>query len=329
MKRLYFLARIAASVIALGVVVARTDVGALTQTARAAEPVWIVGAIVINCIAVCGSTALWRTMLAPGEAPSYASMCRTYFAGMFVNNIGFGTTLGDAMRGGELVRTGTSGGHAIVTVLAERLISLVALCSLASVGAIYFFGAKPRLTVAIWLISLGVLVLVGAVAPLGRRVATVAWLPARLRGIAVETSDALGALIRRPRALILGFGIALAVQLCTVGAAVFVMRSLGVRLSVTEAAAVVPLIAICVLLPISIQGIGVREATYVYCFGLIGVSEGQALSAALISYGTTLFVSLIGAWFLLHRVPERGEGRDDAPHEEASVPLASHHRRAA
>jgi hypothetical protein len=127
-------------------------------------------------------------------------------------------------------------------------------------------------------------------------------LPAVVASPLASTWHAVRALAARPRALAAGVGWACCVQMCTVLAALFVLRSLGVALTPLAVFAVVPLIALAVLAPVSIQGIGVREVTYVTLFGYVGVSHDQALAAALLSYVTTLALTLFGALFALSSV---------------------------
>jgi hypothetical protein len=80
-----------------------------------------------------------------------------------------------------------------------------------------------------------------------------------------------------------------------------VLSSLGYDLAAGKAFLAVPLIALCVSLPVSIQGIGVREATYVALLGAVGVPAEVAVSASVLSFTLTVCVSMLGAGVMVTR----------------------------
>jgi uncharacterized membrane protein YbhN (UPF0104 family) len=55
------------------------------------------------------------------------------------------------------------------------------------------------------------------------------------------------------------------------------------------------------MLPISISGLGVREAAYWYFFSRIGVSEGDAVAASLLFFVLVAVSSLPGAPLFVFR----------------------------
>ncbi len=293
MKRWLLPVRVLASAGAVGAIVWRIDVGETWSVLRGASAPWVAAAFALNLLAVVLSTALWRTMTS-GARPSFGRMCAMYLAGIFHNNVGLGTAVGDAMRIGGLRGRGARTTDAAASVLAERALSLGALLLLASCGAFVLMDEHLALAVAIWSIAAlcGALALAFVLA--GRRMAVASSLPKPVRAAANATNDAIESLLRDPRRLVTGAGFALMVQLCTVVATFALLRSIGADVSLGHALAVVPVIALFVLLPISVQGIGVRETTYVALFGAVGVAPELALAAALLSYATTLAVSALG-----------------------------------
>lgn len=323
MRSMLAAARILASIIALGAVAVRTDFGALIDIVGDANPAWIAGALVVNLVAVGGSIALWRMMLPRGEAPPAWFLLRAYFAGLFVNNVGLGTVLGDSLRSGELAQH-MPVGRAVVSVFAERMLSLVALCALASVGAVYVAPAHPQLAVVVWGASISVLLGLIAIYRLNARIGRAAWLPDVIRPSIAEAEAAVRALLQQPARLAFGMGIALCVQLCTVIATILVTRSLGASLPPWQALAVVPMIAFTVQLPVSVQGIGVREGAYILFLGLVGVASEVALAAALLSYATTLVVSMMGGVVLLQRIVIRRDGARPPQHRDDEQPALRH-----
>jgi len=67
----------------------------------------------------------------------------------------------------------------------------------------------------------------------------------------------------------------------------------------------VPLLAVIVTLPISFNGIGVREGAGILLFGLAGVDRTRAFSLQFTTYLVAVAVSLIGGLVFLARLPGR------------------------
>jgi uncharacterized membrane protein YbhN (UPF0104 family) len=72
-------------------------------------------------------------------------------------------------------------------------------------------------------------------------------------------------------------------------------RALGLDLPVAAVLAFAPVVAIAQVLPVSLNGLGVREGAFVVFLGPLGVSAGQAIAVGLLVYAMTLAVSVLGA----------------------------------
>jgi uncharacterized membrane protein YbhN (UPF0104 family) len=70
--------------------------------------------------------------------------------------------------------------------------------------------------------------------------------------------------------------------------------ALSVRLPIAIHLAVYGVAAIAIALPISIQGIGVRETVYTSLFGIVGVSQEQVIAIMVLNYLVLVFYSLVG-----------------------------------
>ena len=57
---------------------------------------------------------------------------------------------------------------------------------------------------------------------------------------------------------------------------------------------VIPIITVILMLPISIGGIGVREAAFIFFFKNVGVLPYEAVSMSIVAFGLTIIWSLIG-----------------------------------
>ncbi len=85
-------------------------------------------------------------------------------------------------------------------------------------------------------------------------------------------------------------------------------RAIGADISLTQACIFVPAATLTALLPVSLNGIGVRELAYITLLRAAGLSQEQALAISTIHFGCLLGLALIGgAWQLIS--PKGVEGR--------------------
>ena len=81
-----------------------------------------------------------------------------------------------------------------------------------------------------------------------------------------------------------------------IGAAAF-----GVELPWVVYVAITPLITMLARIPISIAGLGVQEAGFVYLYGVFGMPAEVALVLSLVMRACTILSSAPGAWFYVAR----------------------------
>jgi len=111
---------------------------------------------------------------------------------------------------------------------------------------------------------------------------------------------------------------------CWVMSVSFLARALSLGVGFDVLFFVAPLVALGTLLPISVGGIGIREAGYALLLAPYGVSAGDAVALGLLQYGTFLVVAVLGGviliveWGLGRRVlrtPASDERALDAEHD--------------
>ncbi len=206
-----------------------------------------------------------------------------------------------------------SGGRvaAFSTVLMDRLVGTLALVGLALVTtlpAVDRFHLSLIYLVLASFFALSVLVLWAVFHPallpmverlLGR---------VGLNGLRPGLEDLAGRLGRfrgQRRLLLVLFLVATVTQVSRIGVHVLVSRALGLHIALPYFFLFVPLLAVIVSLPISLNGIGVREGAGVVLFGLVGVSRAQAFSLQFTTYLVAVAVSLVGGVVFLVRLPVR------------------------
>ena len=264
----------------------------------------IAGALASLLLSHLANVLRWQYLLDRPEA-GFGSLLRWYAIGLFGTNIlptGIG---GDAVRAG-LASQVVPLGRALLAVALDRGIGLVALSALIAIGVAS--GLPPGLAVGqrlhpYWPM-LGALLALAALAG----AALLAWWRRPSSGlrrvVAKRTRNwdlphwRAGEWLRR---LAGAYLISLPAHLGIVAANIAVLAALGVAAPWPAAIWLVILSSLSLLLPVSINGIGVVEGVYVLVLGSYGVGSAAGLSAALTVRLLGLAISLLGGLALLDR----------------------------
>ncbi|MCP4426032.1 MAG: flippase-like domain-containing protein [Chloroflexi bacterium] len=246
----------------------------------------------------------WYTLLhSLNDRPTFGHLAYLYFIGFFANNFipsGFG---GDLVKVVSLRRVYGRGAEALSSVMMDRLTgllgsALIALIALIwnSVGQMTTVELPPALWTAVALISIGIpasFLIIRWTNPLdfiAKRLPAIQRLPKynKIEQL-VETVN------RYPlRALFRSLLTSLPFTLSLIVLQYSIARALSVDLSIFTFALFVPIISIINLLPLSFNGLGVREGVYQFLFVPIGVSDASAIAMSLAFYLLRFSAGLIG-----------------------------------
>lgn len=319
-RALVWLVKIVVSAGLLAVLFSRVDFAALWARARTASPLWLVSSIGLYLLMVLVSAWRWGVLLRAVRVPVpmprlfTSFLVATFFNNFLPSNIG-----GDVIRIADTAKAAGSKTIATLVVLADRAIGLLGLLLVAALGAslaaqlpgtgvigpsilwLILAGGIAAASVLIWHPSL----LVSLLAPI-RRVHP-DWIGERL-----ERLDALLAKLRKsPSALARCFAGAVVVQLVLVGFYVAVARSMMIPVTFWQMALIVPMTFLVQMIPMSMNGFGVREATFAYYFTRIGLSIEQALLVSFMGAAMMIVFSVSGAAAYI------GRGRQPVDSREA------------
>jgi uncharacterized protein (TIRG00374 family) len=219
----------------------------------------------------------------------------------FFNNFLPSTVGGDAMRVYDSYRLGQSKGAAVSAVVVDRLLGLVVLSLLAFCSLLFvpeFSGS--RVLLAAMVILLGMVfaavtwaIFSEAVPSLASRL-PIHYLPGLLTRLFIRCWGAFRVYRGQPMVLARALGLSLALQGNVVLAYVLVARSLGLPVAVLSFCWIVPLTLFITMVPISINGIGLRENAMVLFLGMHGVTGTDAVAYALLIYVGSLVWGVIG-----------------------------------
>ena len=305
-------AKIAFSVGLMAILIARIPLSSVGESLRAARPEWLAAAFGLLLFSNLVGAYQWSRLLqGVGIRIPLWRVCAYYHVGLFFNNFLPANIGGDLSRVADASRHGETRAAAVSTVLLDRMIGTLALATLAlltTLPAIDAFHLRVVYfaLVAFFALSVGLVwaVFHPALLPAAER----ALARVGLGSLKPHLDDLAARLegFRGQRTLFLKLlSVALLVQVARVGVHALVARALGLPIALPYFFLFVPLLAVIVSLPISFNGIGVREGAGVVLFGLVGASRAQAFSLQFITYLIGVAVSLLGGLAFLARLPGR------------------------
>ncbi|TDA67479.1 MAG: flippase-like domain-containing protein [Clostridia bacterium] len=247
----------------------------------------------------------WRLVLEePGLAtPGTARLFRLYLVGLFFNNFLPSGMGGDVVRVAQVSRE-VGVARAAASVVAERLLAAVGLVVPSLVFFLPYRQQLGALSAVVPLLAVAVAALVG-----------LCFFPGWARGllrfsrrwprVAEALSgflEILGRYRERPRRLAVVILWSIVFQGLVVLINFVLLRGLGVPVSLGACMTVIPLTSALAMVPLSINGLGLREWSYVALLAPFGVDAATAVAASLSFFVVVTLVSLIGgACYLLER----------------------------
>jgi uncharacterized membrane protein YbhN (UPF0104 family) len=269
----------------------------------------------LAAVALLGATQVvsawrWCVIAAPfGFRRPLRQMTGFYYIGMYFNLFLPTSVGGDVVRAWYL--DGYSGKrlHAFVAVFLDRLSGLLVLLTIVCVAA--FFSPMQLEAWILWLVygSAACAALGLAAAPLlARHSEKVSVRLSRLRGA--------WAALRSPRVLAVSTLQSLFVQLANVGVVFLIGLALGAEVPWAYYCVFVPMVTLLAMLPVSMNGMGVREWATALFLAPLGVGESVAVSLALLWFAVIAVTCLAGGVvYLCGRFP-KPEAPQTPPDEE-------------
>ena len=299
-RTLLFALRAAASAVMLGLLLTRFDVASLLPARGQSALPWIGAGLAVTLVALVLATVRWQRVLRALELPCRLPTLLSHsLAGLFVANFLPSTVGGDVLRVARLSAANGERPASFASVVLERLtgffvLPLLTLLALTTHPHLLQLGAATRVALTLslgTLLLLAVLLTVAASPRLGGRLAHH---PGWLRfGGAVHLG--LNRLRRHPGAAASMLATALAYQLTVVLSGWLAGRALGIDLGWAAVMAFLPAVAIAQVVPVSVNGLGLREGAFVLFLQPLGVPPAQAVALGLLLYAMNVVVSLLGA----------------------------------
>src|SRR3954466_1908149 len=287
----------------------RVDVARLWSVARQASIGWLVLALGLYLAMVLASAIRWGALLhAQHVRLSYSFLTQSFLVATFFNNFLPSNIGGDVIRITDTAKAAGSKTLATTVVLIDRGIGLLGLALMAATGAtlMHRMAVGPVGPGVLWAgFGIGAIVATPALLmpesvtrllqPL--RVFHAQWVDERI----TKLTYALTRFKETPTALAVCFFGAVVVQAILVLFYVAIARSMNIPIGFAELAVIVPVSFIVQMVPLSVNGFGVREATFGYYFTRLGLPLESALLVSFVGAALIMLFSLSGGVTYLSR----------------------------
>ena len=220
----------------------------------------------------------------------YSEFLAYLFVGIFTNLFVPGLLAGDAARSVYLGRRHSRMGEAIASVVADRGVGLIGLFWLAAFAAIFLNFAPIPSSVVTPTVIVGAIALAGFLAaPLAARLIHLMPRPIRRAGGIVAPY------LHHPAALIPAIALSIVLQITLALGQYILAVGLGLTVPLSLFILCVPIANVFASLPLTLNGLGIRESAYLLLFGMAGVRKEDAIALGLLWFAVTLVGGMTGS----------------------------------
>jgi uncharacterized protein (TIRG00374 family) len=305
----------AISIAALWFVLRGADLAKTGDLLRTADLGWVALAAVFVTLDLGFRALRWQRLIRPIAAVAYPPMLGYLMVGYLANNV-LPARLGELVRSHYLGdREGISRASALGTVVVERVVDLVAVVTIASVallllsvrGVIANAVLLGAAVTGLFLIVLAVGIAAHRLPGLDRIRELVDRWP-RVREMARSLQDGL-AVAARPRTVGEAILVSAASWTMAILALAAVGQSLGVQLSMAQAALIASGVALVSAVPAGPSNLGTFELAAQELGKAVGVAPASALALGILLHVLILLVTSVGGAIAFARLGWRGPAR--------------------
>jgi uncharacterized protein (TIRG00374 family) len=287
--------RTAVSLGLIVVVLWKIDFAAVWETSRQLSVLLISSVVLLFMVQTYVAACRWWFILRHHRLGiSLGTTLRISLIGAFFNQLLPSSIGGDVARAWYVYRKGYSKGLSVITVLSDRIFGMLLLAFL----AILFFPVLVYFAV-----NKGALIIVGVlIVSASAALVAVFWLdcvPAWMHRRAFvrhlgALSRATRAIVADKRAIVPILGLSVLIHAITIVAILLLLWAVAPQANPLLCAALIPVITLMAMVPVSIAGWGVRESAMVYGLGLASVSREAALIVSIVVGLSLAAVGLAG-----------------------------------
>ncbi|MFT5423088.1 MAG: hypothetical protein ACI89L_000861 [Phycisphaerales bacterium] len=283
-------------------VLSQTDVREVKSALLDAEPLYLLAAFSLIFVGLVIGAFRWRWLLAAnGVKASLPFLIGSGCVASFVRLALPSTIGGDAVRVYDSWRAGASKSIALATIGVDRLLGLFALV-LVACGAMFYnpkIAEIPGAKLIAITVALGMLCVISWIFFIGKPPpAPIMKLwnlgPKPLRRPFEKLFAALGSFHGHHAVLVKVFTMGLLLQMNVIAFYWLIARGLGLEITFVQMLAAAPIAIFVMMVPLTINGIGIRESIWIVLLGVYQFDKADAIALSWIELGLFVTFGLLG-----------------------------------
>lgn len=282
------------------------DANTFWQAALNADLNWLAAGCAVAWAVLLMQTWCWQWLLRAVESPfTYWALFGHYMVGSFFGQFLPKSIGGDVVRAFSITQSGASKTQSLTVILLGRFIGIANLlivmiiCVFLSPEQTRLFSDSPFILLVWPALILAVMIFFLFVLMMD---AVKKWV-AHFK-LAPQASAAINTLRtckEKPLYLTVSFLISMLLQVTVLIRYYCIAMAIGVGVDFTTLAIVSILVMALASLPITLNGLGIREGGFIYLFGVLGVSAERAFAFSIVNYLLTLLMAAAGGLFYILR----------------------------
>ena len=309
-KTLFFVLRLALGLGGLAAVFifSRANFPEIGRALKGASGAWLAVSFSLHAFGLFFSAYRWQILAeAQGDKIPLGFLAKSYLIGKFFNTFLPTSFGGDIVRIWDGSKYSTSIVKSSAIVVVERMTGVLVLflfALAASLGRLDMAESIPVVWIALALGLVGLAALVVFFLPATGRALRRGPSGGFLRKICDKTClfrETILAYRTSPRPFIRAMIYAVLLQLTVIIYFVLIGKALHLPIPVLDYFVFIPLVLLLQMLPITINGLAVREGAYVAIFAYYGLSPSLAISYSFVDLAYSLLIGVAGAVIYLTR----------------------------
>ncbi len=303
-----------------------TSVEEVWNAIQMANPWLLALAFSLHFIGFLVSAIRWKGLLrAQGVDATIPFLFNSYVVSAFFNNLLPSTIGGDAVRAYDSWRLGQSKSDAVAVVFVDRFLGILVLMAFALVAVLFsntITEDAPSLYLWVVVGSVGVVIISWIMfipSPRLPRLIEALPLPGKIKDKLVTIVRAFLSFQGKKRVLAEAMFWSVALQANVVLHYWLISEAMGLNVPWYNFFLIVPLATFVMMIPISINGLGLRETVFAFFFAPFGVANSAAVGFSWIVYGMVVLLGVIGGVIYATRRETRLEIPAEAPPDTASI----------
>ncbi|MBN1770252.1 MAG: flippase-like domain-containing protein [Deltaproteobacteria bacterium] len=295
---------------------------------------WVALGFLAQLCAMACTLTRWKLLLDGQEMHvPLKHLIGTFMIGRFIGTFTPSTVGLDGYRMFDIAKHSRKIAPAVSVILVEKVIGFFVLSMLVLLTLPWGLAVLPSSTLtavgALYSVPVLLSLVLLSKPSLIQRLLGVFFRPGTALGKKVETAAAAVTTYEAQRGkLVRAVAIGFPVHLFSICIFICTGYAIGAPISLTDMLFVGPLVITATVLPISLSGLGVREAAFIYLLTATGVSVGEAALLSFLGYLIGRVISMFGGIFWIvrrvgYKVEITGkamERRDEAPGPVAEAP---------